>query len=264
MSAVSLRGVHFAYPGGPPVLRGVDVEVLDGQFAALVGANGSGKSTLLKHLIGLRRPSRGAVHLMGRETAGLPVGEMARMVGFAFQSPEHQIFGATVREEIAFGPRNLGLEGGALAVRVDETLVQFGLEAYADHPPAVLSFSLRRLVALASIAAMRTPILALDEPLVGLDGLWRRGVVRWLRAHHTGGGTVLLATHHMRLVGKCERVVVLDGGQVAADGPPGVVFARPEVLRAAKLDVPMVVALARELGLSQVPLSVAELAAALQ
>ncbi|MBN1285363.1 MAG: ATP-binding cassette domain-containing protein [Anaerolineae bacterium] len=262
--AITLDDLHFAYPGGPPVLRGIDLDIPAGQYAALVGANGSGKSTLLKHLIGLLRPTRGAVHIQGQDIARLPVGEIARMVGFAFQSPEHQIFSATVRDEIAFGPRNLGLRDAALEARVCETLEQFGLTDYAAHPPAVLSFSLRRLVALASIAALRTPILVLDEPLVGLDGLWRRGVVRWLRAHHAAGGTILLVTHHMRLAAKCERVVVLDGGAVAADGPPDAVFSQVEVLQHAGLRPPMVVRLARELGLPRVPLAVAELVGMLE
>jgi energy-coupling factor transport system ATP-binding protein len=263
-TAVSLHDLHFAYTNHTPVLHGINLEVPAGQYVALVGANGSGKSTLLKHLVGLLRPTRGAVQIMGKATVHLPVGEMARLVGFAFQHPEHQIFSATVRSEVAFGPRNLGLHGDVLAARVAETLDQFGLASYADHPPAVLSFSLRRLVALASIAALRPPVLALDEPLVGLDGLWRRRVVAWLRAHHETGGTVILVTHHMRLAAKCDRVVVLNAGRVAADGPPAEVFAQPDLLHAAGLDEPMVVALARRLGVAGVPLSVRELAAALE
>ena len=189
---------------------------------------------------------------------------MARVVGFAFQSPEHQIFSASVREEVAFGPRNLGLRGADLDARVDETLDQFGLRPVEHHPPAVLSFSLRRLAALASMAAMRTPVLALDEPLVGLDGLWRRRVIAWLNAHHAAGGTTIMVTHHMRLAGKCDRVVVMGEGTILLDGAPAEVFAQPEALRAAGLDVPFVVALAREFGLPGTPLSVAQLAAMLR
>lgn len=263
--AISLEDLHFTYTGdGAAALRGVSLEVPAGQHVAIIGANGSGKSTLVKHLIGLLRPQRGAVRLFGEDTAARTVGEMARTVGFAFQSPEHQIFSPTVREEVAFGARNLGLRGAELDARVDETLAQFGLHACERHPPAVLSFSLRRLVALASIASMRAPILALDEPLVGLDGLWRRRVIAWLAAHHAAGGTVVMVTHHMRLAAKCDRVVVMGAGQVIADGPPSVVFAQPEALRAAHLDVPFVVALARALGLEVTPLSVAELAATLK
>jgi energy-coupling factor transporter ATP-binding protein EcfA2 len=189
---------------------------------------------------------------------------MARLVAFAFQSPEHQIFSPTVRGEVAFGPRNLGLRGAELEARVDETLERFGLTEYARHPPAVLSFSLRRLVALASIAALRTPILALDEPLVGLDGLWRRRVIAWLRAHHAAGGTIMMVTHHMRLAAKCDRVVVMHDGAILADGPPAEVFAHPSALRQAGLNEPLVVALSRQLGLERPALSVAELVAALE
>jgi energy-coupling factor transporter ATP-binding protein EcfA2 len=169
-----------------------------------------------------------------------------------------------VHDEIAFGPRNLGLRGTALQARVDETLDQFGLAAQADHPPAVLSFAVRRLVALASIAALHAPILALDEPLVGLDGLWRRRVIAWLNAHQAAGGTTLMVTHHLRLSAKTARVLVMHDGCIRADGPPQEVFAQPDVLAAAGLAEPFSVALGRALGLPQPALRIRDLAAALR
>ncbi len=262
--AIQFEQVSFAYPAGPPVLRGVTFSIPAGQSVALVGVNGSGKSTLLRHLIGLAKPSSGRVWVQGMETTDASPGMLAHHVGFAFQKPEHQLFSATVREEVAFGPRNLGLRGAALAVRVAETLDQFGLADLVDNPPAVLSFSLRRLVALASIAALRAPILALDEPLVGLDGLWRRRVIAWLNAHHEASGTTLLVTHHLRLAAKAERMLVLKAGQITADGPPVEVFDRREILAEAGLPEPFSVGLGHALNLPGPTLTVRGVLQAMQ
>jgi energy-coupling factor transport system ATP-binding protein len=260
MNAISLEHVSYAYPDGPQALRDVSVAIPAGQFVALVGANGSGKSTLLRHLIGLLRPASGRVIVNGIDAATLSVGELARHVGFAFQQPEQQLFSASVREEVAFGPRNLGLRGNELDEHVDMVLTNFDLTTYADHPPAVLSFSLRRLVALASVAALRSPILALDEPVVGLDGLWRRRVIAWLMAHHEAGGTVIMSTHHMRLAAKVDHIIMMREGQLALEGPPAEFFRHVGLLHSAGLREPMTVALSRMLGYETPALRVRELA----
>lgn len=261
--AITLDHVSYTYPDGPMALRDVSMRIPAGQFVALVGANGSGKTTLVKHLIGLLRASAGYIKINGLDTSTKSVGELAQHVGFAFQQPEQQLFSPTVRDEIAFGPRNLGLHGSTLADRVAATLDQFGLTEYADHPPAVLSFSLRRLVALASIAAFQAPILALDEPLVGLDGLWRRKVIAWLMTHHEAGGTVIMVTHHMRLAAKVDRVIMMRDGQIRLDAPPAEFFRHLDELRAAGLREPMTVTLSRELGYETPALRVRDLASRL-
>jgi energy-coupling factor transporter ATP-binding protein EcfA2 len=260
MNAISLEHLSYTYPDGPQALRDVSLTIPAGQLVALVGANGSGKSTLVRHLIGLLRPAAGRVIVNGLDAAGKSVGELAHHVGFSFQQPEQQLFSPSVREEIAFGPRNLGLRGATLNARITDTLEKFGLDAYADHPPAVLSFSLRRLVALASVAALHTPILVLDEPLVGLDGLWRRRIIAWLTAHHEAGGTILMVTHHMRLAAKVERIIMLRDGQIALDQPPVDFFRNSDLLHSAGLSVPMTVALSRTLGHDVPALRVRELA----
>jgi energy-coupling factor transport system ATP-binding protein len=257
---IALDYISYTYPDGPMALRDVSVKIPAGQFVAVVGANGSGKTTLVKHLIGLLRPATGKITVNGFDTSTMSVGELAQHVGFAFQQPEQQLFSPTVRDEIAFGPRNLGLQGPALADRVAATLDQFGLTQYVDHPPAVLSFSLRRLVALASIAALQAPILALDEPLVGLDGLWRRRVIAWLMGHHEAGGTVIMVTHHMRLAAKVDRVMMMREGQIMLDAPPAEIFRHVDELRAAGLREPMTVTLSRELGCETPILRVRDLA----
>ncbi len=248
MAIVDVAGLWFWYEGGPPVLRGLDLKVPPGQLLALVGANGSGKTTLVKHLNGLLRARRGTVSVAGLDAAHHPVGEMARQVGFLFQHPEQQIFSATVEQEVAFGPRNLGLPAGEVHERVAAALARFELDAAAARPPAILGYGLRRKVTLASLAAVDPPILVLDEPTVGLDAHGRREMLAWVAELHACGRTIFLVTHDMALVAGCaERMVVLHEGKIIADGAPGAVFHDEEVLARASLAPPPVVALARAL-----------------
>jgi energy-coupling factor transport system ATP-binding protein len=214
----------------------------------LVGANGSGKTTLVKHFNGLLRPRRGQVRVAGEDTAHHSVGELARQVGFLFQHPDQQIFSAAVRQEVAFGPRNLGLSRTEVDARVESALARFDLTAVAEQPPAILSYGLRRRVTLASLAAMDPPVLVLDEPTVGLDAPGHRETFDWLAELHARGRTILLVTHDMALAAaQANRIVVLDQGQILADGPPAGLFRQADLLDRASLLPPPVVALAHAL-----------------
>jgi energy-coupling factor transport system ATP-binding protein len=229
-------------------LQGIDLSVPRGQFLALVGANGSGKTTLVKHFNGLLRPRRGQVRVVGQDTAQSPVGELARQVGFLFQHPEQQIFSATVHEELAFGPKNLGMSPVEVETRVRAALARFDLAAVADRPPAILSYGLRRRVTLASLAAMDPAVLVLDEPTVGLDAIGLRETLDWLAELHAGGRTILLVTHDMALTAEyASRVVVLHQGRIVADGPPADLFRQTDLLAEAFLVPPPVVVLAQTL-----------------
>lgn len=236
--AVDVRAVSFAYAGGTQALDGLSLAVPQGQFVALVGPNGGGKSTLARHLNGLLRPQQGAIAVNGSPTAGRPVGELARTVGYVFQNPDHQIFAPTVREEVAFGPRNLGLAGQALTQRVKEALAAFDLAALAETPPAVLGYGLRRLVTLASVWAMQPPIWLLDEPTTGLDARFTGVLMARLRSLHAAGHTILLITHDLKLAAAAQRVVVISRGRVALDGPPTTVLADQAGLEAVGLRPP--------------------------
>jgi energy-coupling factor transport system ATP-binding protein len=236
--AVDVRAVRFAYGGGARALEGVSLAVPQGQFVAIVGPNGGGKSTLARQLNGLLRPQQGTVALHGQPTAGRPVGELARSVGYVFQNPDHQIFAPTVREEVAFGPRNLGLAGPALAQRVQEALDAFDLPALAGTPPSVLGYGLRRLVTLASVWAMQPPIWLLDEPTTGLDAYFTGLLMARLHSLHQAGHTILFITHDLKLAAQAQRVVVISRGRVALDGPPSVVLAGSAALEAAGLRPP--------------------------
>jgi energy-coupling factor transporter ATP-binding protein EcfA2 len=236
--AIDVRSVSFAYPGGARALDELTLAVPQGQFAAIVGPNGGGKSTLARHLNGLLRPQQGTVAIAGLPAAGRPVGELARSVGYVFQNPDHQIFAPAVREEVAFGPRNLGLAGRALAQRVEETLAAFGLEPLAETPPAVLGYGLRRLVTLASVWAMQPPIWLLDEPTTGLDASFTDLLMARLRDLHQRGHTVLFITHDLKLAAEAQRMVVISRGRVALDGPPHAVLAGSAELQAVGLRPP--------------------------
>lgn len=247
--ALEVADLWFWYEDeGAPVLRGLDLSIQRGEFVALVGANGSGKTTLTKQFNGLLRPRRGRVFVAGQDTAERSIGELARQVGFLFQHPEHQIFSATVDQELAFGPQNLGLPPAEVEARVGAALARFDLKTIADTPPAILSYGLRRRVTLASLAAMDPPVLVLDEPTVGLDASDRRDTLTWLSELHAQGRTLLLVTHDMVLAAEyCDRVVALHEGQIIADGTPASVFQQSEVLARTSVAPPPVMALSQAL-----------------
>ncbi len=216
--AIALRDVHFTYTDGHAALHGVSLEIPQGQFVAIIGPNGAGKSTLLRHFNGLLRPTRGMVCIQGKDAAGRTTGDLAQAVGFLFQRPEQQIFAATVYEEVAFGVRALRLADAA--GRVERALARFALTAFAQTPPSILSYGVQRAVTLAALAALDTPILALDEPAVGLDGReWAR-LLAWLAERRTAGVTLVIVTHEMELAARADRVVALADGRVVADGAP--------------------------------------------
>jgi energy-coupling factor transport system ATP-binding protein len=246
--ALRISDLWFGYDDEAPVLRGIDLCIPRGQFVALVGANGSGKTTLIKHFNGLLRPRRGKVHMRGQNTAGRSVGELARQVGFLFQHPEQQIFSATVRQEVSFGPRNMGLSRAQVEARVEAALTRFDLSAAAERPPAILSYGLRRRVTLASLAAMDPPILVLDEPSVGLDACSLHETFNWLAELHAQDRTVLVVTHDMTLAAeRADRIIVLHAGEIIGDGAPADVFSQPDLLACTSLAPPPVVSLTQAL-----------------
>jgi energy-coupling factor transporter ATP-binding protein EcfA2 len=246
---LEVAGLWFWYEDETrPVLRDLDLAIQEGEFVALVGANGSGKTTLVKHFNGLLRPRRGQVWVAGQDSAQHSTGELARGVGFLFQHPEQQIFSPTVRGEVAFGPRNLGLSPGDIDAQVEAALARFDLTSVADKPPAILSYGLRRRVTLASLAAMDTPVLVLDEPTVGLDAGGLDETFEWLGELHAQGRTILLVTHDMAAAAEhADRTVVLHGAQILADGTAASLFAQADLLAQASLSPPPVTALAQAL-----------------
>lgn len=245
---VRVENVSFAYGESSPALRDVSLTIEAGEFLALIGRNGSGKTTLAKHLNGLLKPSSGRVLVGATDTANVPVGELARQVGYVFQNPDHQLFLPTVRQEIAYGPARLGLEGAELEARIEETLERFGLADVAGRHPAVLGRGLRRLTALAAIDAMRPKVLVLDEPTGGLDRRFAARLMDQLAGLAASGDAIVLITHDMRLVAEhARRVLLIRDGQVAADTTPEKMFDQPELLASSGVHAPQVARLAEVL-----------------
>ena len=203
----------------PPALDDVNCVIPRGAFVGLIGRNGSGKTTLAKHLDALLVPTGGRVVVDGIDTHGHAVGQLAAHVGYVFQNPDHQIFCASTREEIAFGAKALGRSDRQVDAVVDEMMAAFGLADYAEVSPATLGYGDRRSVALASVLAMRTPILVLDEPTAGLDARLSARLLAIVTRLNTAGTTVVMISHDMAAVARyCSHVLELDRGRVARFG----------------------------------------------
>ena len=254
--SIELEDVSFAYPDGTQALSDVGLRIEPGELVAVVGQNGSGKSTLVRHLNGLLRPTSGRVLLGGLDVRRVHVATLAERVGLAFQNPDRQLFAGRVSTEVAFGPKNLGVRGVALDERVNSALDAVGLSAEAASNPYDLGYSRRKLLALASVLAMRTPVLVLDEPTTGQDARGDARVRAVVAAAALERRTVIAISHDMRFVAECfRRVVVMRAGRVVLDGTPEVVFGQaawPE-LRAAYLEPPLAALGGARLGLGSTP-----------
>ncbi len=234
--ALEVRGLAFTYPDGSPALRGVDLTIRRGERVALLGPNGAGKTTLVLHLNGILRPQRGSVVVGGLPVAEANLREIRRRVGIVFQDPDDQLFMPTVREDVAFGPANLGLRGEELEARVRTALEAVGMEDHADRAPHHLSFGQRRRVAVATVLAMEPEILVLDEPSSNLDPAGRRELADILRGLDI---TILMVTHDLPYALElCPRAVVMNRGTIAADGPTREILADEELMRANRLELP--------------------------
>lgn len=244
--AIVVRGLSYRYGVGSPrevqALRAVDLDVPAGSFTVIIGHVGSGKSTLVQHFNGLIRPQEGSVRVLGVEVGqrGVDLRTLRQRVGLVFQYPEHQLFADTVYNDVAFGPRNMGLEEAEVQRRVKQALEAVGLPPdIGGRSPFALSGGQRRRVAIAGVLAMDPEILILDEPAAGLDPVGRRSVYQLAASWHARGKTVVLITHDMAVAARwAEKVVVLHRGRVLMQGPPREVFGRAAELVEAGLAVP--------------------------
>jgi len=233
---LDVRGLAYAYPDGHQALFGVDMHVHEGERVALLGPNGAGKTTLVLHLNGILSAGAGSVTVSGLPVAKEHLREIRRRVGIVFQDPDDQLFLGTVRQDVAFGPANLGLRGAALDGRVMEALDLVGMADFADRPPHHLSFGQRRRVAVATVLAMEPEILVLDEPSSNLDPASRRELADILRSLDV---TVLMVTHDLPYALElCPRSVVLSDGAVVADGATYDVLTDAALMGAHRLELP--------------------------
>ncbi|MGH3361753.1 MAG: energy-coupling factor ABC transporter ATP-binding protein [Nocardioides sp.] len=233
---LDVRALAFAYPDGHQALYGVDLHVHPGEMVALLGPNGAGKTTLVLHLNGILTAGAGSVTVSGLPVEKANLREIRRRVGIVFQDPDDQLFLGSVRQDVAFGPANLGVKGAELERRVMESLDRVGMADFVDRPPHHLSFGQRRRVAIATVLAMEPEILVLDEPSSNLDPASRRELADILRSLDV---TVLMVTHDLPYALElCRRSVVLSDGVVVADGSTYDVLTDEALMAAHRLELP--------------------------
>ena len=246
-SIIRVDNLTHTYGVGTPFQRsaveGLSLDIRRGEFLGIIGHTGSGKSTLIQHLNGLLKPSSGTIYLDGADIWAEPkkIRSVRFRVGLVFQYPEYQLFEDTVRKDIAFGPKNMGLAADEVERRVLAALSAVGLdESVLDKSPFALSGGQKRRVAIAGVMAMEPEVLILDEPTAGLDPRGRESILQLLREYHERrGSTVVLVSHSMEEIARnAQRIIVLSGGGVCMEGTPAEVFARADELEAVGLDVP--------------------------
>lgn len=243
---IEAHSLFHTYPSGVEALRGIDVVVYEKEFVAVMGQNGSGKTTFVKHLNGLLKPTRGRVIVRGKDTSKRRVSDLARDVGYVFQNPDHQIFCDTVEAEVAFGPRNLGLQQKEVSERVQEALHAVGLLEYKGVNPKRLSKGQRQRVAVASVLSMKPNILIVDEPTTGQD--YRDGIemLELIKKLNQTGNTILFITHDMQLIARyADRVIVFHEGNILLNKTTREVFSETEILKQTFLAPPSITLLAQ-------------------
>ena len=238
-------------------IDGVDLEIEEGSFTAILGHNGSGKSTLAKHINGLLLPTEGTVWVGEIDTKEEDrIWDVRKTAGMVFQNPDNQIIGNIVEEDVGFGPENIGVPTDEIWKRVDESLKAVGMTAYRKQSPNKLSGGQKQRVAIAGVMAMRPRCIILDEPTAMLDPNGRKEVIRTIRQLNQAEGiTVLLITHYMEEAIDADRIIVMDDGKIVMDGKPKEIFSRLRELKTYGLDVPQATELAFELKEAGMPLS---------
>ncbi|WP_420121222.1 energy-coupling factor ABC transporter ATP-binding protein [Nakamurella sp.] len=234
---LEVSDLAFAYPDGRQVLFGVNLTVRPGERVAILGPNGAGKTTLVLHLNGTLLAGAGSVRVDGIRAATGSLREIRRRVGVVFQDPDDQLFSPTVRDDVAFGPRNLGHRGPELDRRVHAALAATGMVAAAPRAPHHLSFGQRRRVAASTVLAMDPTVLVLDEPSSNLDPLARREFAQIVLSL---GLTTVMVTHDLLYALQlCPRSVIMNNGQIVADGPTRDILADRTLLAANRLELPV-------------------------
>lgn len=235
--AIRAHGLSYVYPDGAVALEKVEFDLAPGESVGLVGPNGAGKTTLFLCLAGVLATQPGTVAIQGLDPSD--PGQRRRLpqhVGLIFQNSDDQIFNATVLDDVAFGPLNLGLGRDEVRLRVTEALARVGLSGFEKRVPFHLSGGEKRRVALAGVLAMRPEVLLLDEPSMYLDPRGRRELIRLINSL---GGTKLIASHDLEMILQtCTRALILDRGRIAADGPVRSLFGDPHLMEAHGLEVP--------------------------
>ena len=259
---IRIDNLYFQYPHGEDeepklAIKGVSLEIEEGSFTAIIGQNGSGKSTLAKNLNGLLLPSKGAVYVSGMDTRDEDkIWDIRQTAGMVFQNPDNQLVSAIVEDDVAFGPENIGIDPVEIRARVDEALDAVKMGKYKRKAPHLLSGGQKQRIAIAGVVAIRPRCIIFDEPTAMLDPRGRKDIMEIIEKLHREGITVILITHFMDEAVKADRVVIMNKGEILLDGTPEHVFSQDELIRSARLDVPMAAEIAiylRENGIDVPP-----------
>lgn len=236
-SALAVSGLRFGYADGPEVLRDVDLRVAPGEKIGMIGPNGAGKTTLFLAVCGVLKPLDGQVRLFGN---AVRAGQFHPEVGMVFQNPDDQLFSPSVRDDVAFGPRNMGLSREEVRARVDEALSLTGVRELAERAPHHLSGGEKRMVSIAGVLAMHPELIIYDEPAANLDIRSRRRLIGFLQG---APETLLISSHDLELVREtCDRVALLDGGRIVADDKPDEVMSDGHLMETHGLETPQALA----------------------
>jgi energy-coupling factor transport system ATP-binding protein len=249
---IEIKDLHHTYPAGVKALNGISLTIENGEQVAIVGQNGSGKTTLVKHLNGLLQPTSGSVLIGDWDTSKQQVAKLASRVGYVFQNPDEQLFTKTVHQEVSFGPKNLGYATDKVETLVDDALTMTELTDQKETNPYDLSPTWRKMVALASIIAMDTPIVIFDEPTTGQDAANIARMADAITVLRERGKTVITITHDIDFCAEnFERVIALAKGKVLLDGPANDVLGQEEILAQTYVDPPQLTRLGLRLGLPE-------------
>jgi len=247
---IRFENVHFSYPEGErEILCGVNLEIAEGSFVAVLGHNGSGKSTLFKHMNAILLPSSGKVWVRDMDTADEDrLLDIRRTVGMVFQNPDNQIVANVVEDDVAFAPENLGVPSEEIRQRVDAALKQVGMYEFRMHAPHLLSGGQKQRVAIAGVLAMRPDHIVLDEATAMLDPIGRREVMKIVtELNREHGLTIVHITHHMEEAALAGRVILMDNSRVRFDGRPKDLFADRQLIASAGLEAPQITRLVQTL-----------------
>lgn len=249
---IEVSNLHFNYPDGTPALSGLTFDVHEGEFVALIGQNGAGKTTLAKSLNGLLKPSAGYVKVgeIDTRTRGV-IKKLVTQVGYIFQNPDHQLFNNSVKSEIAYAPRNIGLDEKETEARVMEASQVAGVrEEFFDMHPFFLTKGLRQRVSIASILALKPKVLIVDEPTTGQDFKQSVEVMNFLKMlNEQEGHTIVIITHEIDIVARyTKRTIALSQGKILLDGPTQEVLSQTDILKQTFVKPPQVTLLAQSLS----------------
>lgn len=237
---IEIRDLVYCYPDGTQALKGLNLTITAGAKTAILGPNGAGKSTLLLHLNGLKLAQQGLVRVQGLEVTKKTERWARKLVGVVFQDPDDQVFSPTVWEDVAFGPRNLGLNESEIQIRVGQALAAVRMEAFSQKAPHHLSYGQKKRVAIAGVLAMQPEILILDEPVAYLDPKSKTNLIELLQQLHKQGTTVIIATHDVDLAAEwADEVIIIKEGQTLAQGGTEL-LANQSIAEAAELTLPIV------------------------